>query len=56
MNLLKWMLATALVLDAALMLTGTVNAESSSPDQTVGYTVDSNSNSSIAYNLNPTVR
>jgi hypothetical protein len=55
MNLLKWMLATALVLDAALMMTGTVSAASSSPEQTVGYTVDSSS-SSTTYNLTPSAR
>ncbi len=41
MRLLKWMLATALVLDAALVMTGTVNV-STSPDQSVGYSVDNN--------------
>ena len=55
MNLLKWMLATAVVLDVALMMTGTVNAASSSPEQTVGYTVDSAS-TSTAFNLNPSIR
>ncbi len=55
MNLLKWMLATALVLDAALMMTGTVSAASSSPEQTVGFTVDANS-SSTAFSLTPSAR
>jgi hypothetical protein len=55
MNLLKWMLATALVLDAALMLTGTVNAASSSPEQTVGFAVDSSSGST-PFNLASSAR
>jgi hypothetical protein len=55
MNLLKWMLATAMVLDAALMMTGPVSAASTSPDQSVGYSLENTSFSNPA-GLAPSTR
>jgi hypothetical protein len=47
MGLLKWMLATAMVLDVALVMTGTVHAEATSPDQSVGYAVENTGYASL---------
>jgi len=47
MNLLKWMLATVLVLDAALVMTARV-VPTTSPVQSVGMATDQESNLAVS--------
>jgi len=48
MKLLKLMLATAMVLDAALIIATTANI-ASTPLQTIGFSTDTNSNGNVLF-------